>query len=478
MLEIGVVVLGIVACCILFCFYRRCQRSRRHKVNRNRNCRRNRGAANRGNLRPRHAVRPQSYTSPRRPTRKPIEVGSKEFLEAYRRPEPVPSGRRGGRGPKVGGGAAILPAELHSESTVPPSPKQEKCPECGLHLPDVIQLVNHVEMRHGGRVSRKKTTSPAAGPAGAADGHSEMKTEIEDNFSPTVIHEKISRNFLSPPSAEKQTITKEELHFLSSPLSMLSSRHGNTFPIRQSTAMVVAVAVPLGVAVNNLKPCSGESHNRTSDLHPPSPTTSSSGSFGSPESSALKPCSNPSGSGLQHSTREKIERPLPHMRPDTRSRHPLSREDSLQESCDTGGSSHEHNHGSNLHENSRGTGELDLARNLARSKSVDCLTFSYRASTRSSERTDNNFRGSEGGGVTFKYATPKGDLQRFKRTRSAEEVTFPAHRLTAKNVKVLGLGPSSGSMLKLPMFGPVKTAEEGPVYSAVARTRAEKIVNA
>lgn len=178
--EFGAVLaVAIFVCCIAAYVCRRCNQSRKYnsKVRRYRHdITANRGAPGR-KLRP-NAVRPQPYAGPVRHPGDLHVTGSERFQEHWRRPGPGSIGGRSmrsmrseqsARGALLTGAGAMVPGQFSEDATPQP---MEACPECGLRLPDVVQLVKHVEMQHAGRAIRNMggaaTTARAVSPNGRA----------------------------------------------------------------------------------------------------------------------------------------------------------------------------------------------------------------------------------------------------------------------------------------------------------------------
>lgn len=158
----AVLAVSIFVCCIATYLCRRCDRSRKHrsKVNRyRRDITANRGAPGR-KLRPTNVVRPQPYEGPMRHPGEMHVAGSTRFQEPWRRPGPGSVGgrsmrsmrsERSARGALLTGAGAVVPGQFTEDATPQPT---EACPECGLRLPDAVQLVQHVQIQHGGRANR------------------------------------------------------------------------------------------------------------------------------------------------------------------------------------------------------------------------------------------------------------------------------------------------------------------------------------
>lgn len=171
------VVLGLVLCCTVMCLCRTC-REQCHK--RSREQRHRDRVAGRKNttqttmlgrkVRPRRE-RPQPCAGP---IRQSTGLNPARYPEAYRRgpmgvsasSRSIGSSQRSGR--LTGAGAAAPIVEGITDTTAPSTPPQEACPECGLLLADVVQLVDHVQVQHGGRARRQ--TNAAAGGAGKMAG--------------------------------------------------------------------------------------------------------------------------------------------------------------------------------------------------------------------------------------------------------------------------------------------------------------------
>lgn len=151
------IALGVLVCCGVLCSCRRCQRKRR-KIARERKAMA--AIANRRNAngrRPRPpGARPQAVRGPVRPS---ASLPSSSRYEAWRQ-VPAAVSRREVSGDTdstyATAGRGGGDARISSESTAPSTPPQEMCPECGLQLSDVLQLVSHVEKQHGGRADRSK----------------------------------------------------------------------------------------------------------------------------------------------------------------------------------------------------------------------------------------------------------------------------------------------------------------------------------
>eukprot|EP00752_Nemacystus_decipiens_P002900 g2698.t1 len=171
----AVLALGVLGCCAISCACRRFNRTRAHqsKVNRyRREITANRGGGGR-KMRP-NPMRPTPYDGPMRgPLRNhPGELnvtGPGRFQESWRRPGPGSIGGRSlrsmrseqsARGALLTGAGAVVPGQFSDGA-------QEACPECGLRLPDVVQLVMHVETQHGGRANRNRGQAEAAVAAAA-----------------------------------------------------------------------------------------------------------------------------------------------------------------------------------------------------------------------------------------------------------------------------------------------------------------------
>lgn len=174
--QTGVMVLlGAIACCAASCACRRCQREQR-KAARDRRER----YALAGAIAGRHGshyhgrkvrpptsrqfnTRPQPYPGP---VRQPSTLGeSGRFMhnDSIRNVDRSLSVRSvfSDRSSVLTGAGAAVPIIVNQESTAPSTPPQEACPECGLLLSDVVELVSHVEVQHGGRASRRQSTAAA-----------------------------------------------------------------------------------------------------------------------------------------------------------------------------------------------------------------------------------------------------------------------------------------------------------------------------
>lgn len=157
--------LGVLACCAAVCMYRNFSKGARHRSKVNK-YRRDLTSGRGGNGRKvrSNSVRPQPYPGPVRHPGELHVAGSGRFQESWRRPGPGSIGGRSmrsmrseqsARGVLLTGAGAVVPGQS-SEGTRPSNPPHETCPECGLQLTDVVQLVKHVETQHGGRATRKK----------------------------------------------------------------------------------------------------------------------------------------------------------------------------------------------------------------------------------------------------------------------------------------------------------------------------------
>lgn len=222
--------LGIAACCAISCACRRCQRNRRHKVLQSRYRRAittNRGiAANGRKIRP-PASRPLPYPGPvRAPGDSHAAAEPGRFEESWRRPGPGSiSGRsmrsmrseRSARGALLTGAGAVVPVGVVPECTSPTSP-HETCPECGLCLPDVVQLVSHVEIQHGGRATRRREAAAAAAAAAGLEGGTAKGVVVMSSS-------KDSKK--SPPATVRQTSAESRATAAS---SRASSRPGSKSP--------------------------------------------------------------------------------------------------------------------------------------------------------------------------------------------------------------------------------------------------------
>ena len=253
--------LGFAACCAATCACRRCQRNRRHTVLQSKYRRQiiaSRGVPNGRKLRP-PANRPQPYAFPVRAPGDPSAVGSGRFQESWRRPGPSSDHSRrsmrsghSARGALLTGAGAVVPAGIDSEATTPPTPPHETCPECGLRLPDVCKLVNHVETHHGGRAIRRKESataleagvgSKAGGGAKAGEAKAEARrTDSPRKASPPSREGRGSPNARAARASRSSSKTRSE--------SPRHARHAsavhNATAVATAVGTVVVTAVPAG----------------------------------------------------------------------------------------------------------------------------------------------------------------------------------------------------------------------------------------
>lgn len=278
--------LGLTACCAASCACRRCQRNRRHTVLQSKYRRQiiaNRGVANGRKVRP-PTNRPQPYAFPVRALGDPSHVGPGRFQESWRRPGPSSDHSRrsmrsghSARGALLTGAGAVVPAGIDSEATTPPTPPHETCPECGLRLPDVVKLVNHVETHHGGRAIRKKEAAASleAGATAGVEtkvGGGGAKAGASRTESPVVAVAKDVRK-ASPPSREGRgspNARAARASRSSSKTRSESPRHArHASAVRNSTA---AVATAVGTVVVTAVPAVSQTRKKgiTPAAEPPS----------------------------------------------------------------------------------------------------------------------------------------------------------------------------------------------------------------
>lgn len=490
--------LGILVCCMISCLCRRCQKNHSHRALHNKHRRKistNRGGSGNG-----RKLRPQQYHGPsRRYSKEHYEVGSRAFLETFRKPGPrsvsgrsVQSGRSGrsGRGPMLTGGGALLPAELSSEFITAPAPQHEICPECGLRLPDVVQLVHHVETQHGGRASRRNAVDLTE--------VEETKVEAQDKPPPAELSESVLSKPSKPsslPSIEKRT--RADADTVSAPRTLVAhpnpSRHASA--ITEATAVAAAVTVPMVFVIEESKtPDRGSRQQSTPE------------EAGSPLPRILpRPLPDVSGHGrgrdksrstfADSSTREAGRHATPPPPPvvagqilngsrgtGKRSRNSaVSGNISPEGSCDRVGRGRERKNRL-THESSRvNLARQESARSLTRTTSLDRISaLSSRAVTRLNGRTagEDNDGGRKGGAAAApKHETPSRTpgRRRIRKTASTEDMVPPAQRLTVENLKALGSGLPPDFSLPPPVFSPVKAAAKEPPYSPVARARAAEM---
>lgn len=312
--KFGVIlVLSFAACLAVSCACRRWQRNRRHNLLQSKYRRAivaNRGTVPNGRkVRP-PSARPQPYTGPlRAPSERPGVPGRLE--ESWRRPGPgSTSGRsvrslrsmrseQSSRGALLTNAGAEVPTGLYSKSTTPPTPPpNETCPECGLRLPDVIQLVKHVETKHGGRAIRKQEAA-AALPGGTAAA---SRTVAARSASPAVASSKDPRR-LSP--AERKTTSPDVRAVEAKPRARSSGRSGHTSAVRSAAAAGAGVAAK-ATAVAAAPKTRGKSAAPTSRPRSRSPSHGGSSSKASSQSPGISGSgSGGSGSGRSGSSSSK-----------------------------------------------------------------------------------------------------------------------------------------------------------------------------
>ena len=274
--------LGLAACCAVLCACRRCERNRRHVVLQNKYSRSisaNRGAVSSGRKHRPAIHRPQPYAFPVRAPGDPSAVGSGRFQESWRRPGPSSEHSRrsmrsghSARGALLTGAGAVVPAGIDSEATTPPTPPHETCPECGLRLPDVCKLVNHVETHHGGRAIRKKETAGAVEVGTRAGGaKAEAKTGEKAagrrGESLVVASAKDARKASPPHPAERgrergrgspnaRNARAARSSSKTRSKSPAPTRQAHVSAVRSSTAAAVSTAVAVGTMVVTAVPAS------------------------------------------------------------------------------------------------------------------------------------------------------------------------------------------------------------------------------
>lgn len=190
--QTGIIaLLAAVACCAASCACRRCHREQRKTAKLRREqfaiagaiAGRHTGYYNGRKVRPHSlnrlsTVRPKPYPGPvRQPS---TRGGTGRFSHSHSsRNLDVSNSMRSvfsDRSSLLSGAGAALPIMPIADSTAPSTPPQEACPECGLLLPDVVQLVAHVETQHGGRAARRQGTAGSAA-AAAKPEKVDMMTE-------------------------------------------------------------------------------------------------------------------------------------------------------------------------------------------------------------------------------------------------------------------------------------------------------------
>ncbi|CAM9547842.1 unnamed protein product [Ectocarpus sp. 6 AP-2014] len=326
--------LGVFACCAAACACRSCNKSRRHrsKVNRyRREITANRGGGGGGapgrKLRPNPPARPQPYAGPVRNPGSLYVSGSARFQESWRRPGPGSIGGRSmrsmrseqsARGALLTGAGAVVPGQVTS-ATAPASPPHEACPECGLRLPDVVQLVKHVETQHGGRANRKKPTATAVVAAAAGNGPMPglkvVKARAVNNGGNPygdgvpVVAVAPSKNVPgrvmtgNPYADARASAVEVEAKPAPSATSPTSRARRASATHRQAPVAGTAVVVTMAAAAGGAAAASrGGRNNRTpTRVRSSSPAGASGTSSGRSGSSAKRSPGNPSGSGSGHS---------------------------------------------------------------------------------------------------------------------------------------------------------------------------------
>lgn len=163
--------LGLIACCAGTCACCRWRRNHRKEARliEERNiiagaiAGRHTGVANGRKVRQSFA-RPLPVPGPVRQPSTLGESGRFTYNESWRKPGPRSTSAQSvfsERSSVLTGAGAAVPIMVRAGSSTRFTPPQEACPECGLLLSDVVQLVSHVEAQHGGRASRKKETATA-----------------------------------------------------------------------------------------------------------------------------------------------------------------------------------------------------------------------------------------------------------------------------------------------------------------------------
>lgn len=280
-------VLGVVVCCALSCACRRYQRNRRHKVLQSKYRRaiaNNRGVANGRKVRP-PSSRPQPFDGPVRAPGESAVAGSGRFQESWRRPGPGSASNRSmrsehsSRGALLTGAGALVPTGVRPGSTDPPTPLHEACPECGLRLPDVIQLVQHVETMHGGRAVRLELSrgGAAASATGAGAGAAATVAAVRGGAAMGNLKSPASR--MSPPSSRDQQRKSAVVRSVETTQGSDSSSKTQSRSSDRTTSVAVrGVAIAGAVVASSTAGAAGAATASKSRSRSPDPQSSSSSS--------------------------------------------------------------------------------------------------------------------------------------------------------------------------------------------------------
>ena len=470
--------LGVVACCAAACAWRRFIRSRRHRLAVSKYRRKittNRGGA----PPPSHKLQPYDG-----PVRHPGELnvsGPGRFQESWRRPGPESIGGRSmrsmrseqsARGALLTGAGALVPGQFSEGS-------HEACPECGLRLPDRVQLARHVETRHGGRATHKRKVAAPVPEVGHTPNATTGLKVVRATASKKIGNSNgVPAVTLTPsrdvprrsgtPLADALAAASADLRAKPASISPVSGSLARGEPRPRllphkrggrgggggevevprespSTAAgdsVTDKASPISLPV---RVTTGAGAGSVNGGRPPTEASERSAALGKP----LTNCGDEQGRGREREAAPGCERP-----------------------------------GSRLVKE-------DSARSLTRTSSLDRMSaLSSRAIARSTSQKakDENSTaeaavvwnvaggGDGGGGGAHEAARAKLlSRRRIRRSASTEDAVPSAHRLTADGLRALGSGLPENFKLPPSVFSPVKASAKEPAYSPVARERAGEL---
>ena len=470
--KFGIILaLAVAVCCVISCAFRRCQKNRRQKVLESRYRQaiiQSRGGIQNGRKtrKPLPISRPQPYPGPLRAPGELMIAGSTRYNESWRRPGPGSISGRSARsqGSLLTGSGAMIPRELLS-STTPSTPPQDMCPECGLQLPDAVQLVSHVETKHGGRATRRNLADVEMG---------ERKTEGSDDI--------LSILSLSETSKSGSSRTAQSARDLE---ASSFSRAAHASAVRSAVA---AGPTETSMAVKTAETGSRKSPGRTSKRRAISPTR---------RASPIKPRpSSPDsfGRGRRNPGDVANKDAMARVRDASRSIPNASAASQLPvtAAAASGNSSRDQSGGvgssdgrgrsrsrraspGNPHglEVSEAVLQVEESWKFTRTKSLDRMSS---LSSRAFARTNNDFgmdsRGSVPGGSRADASESSG-RRRSRRSADAGLASPADGKLTAENLEAFE-GGYPGYLSFSPVMSPSARAKE-PAYSPVARTRAGEL---
>ena len=434
-------------------------------------------------------------------------TGSGRFQESWRRPGPESIGGRSmrsmrseqsARGALLTGAGALVPGQFSEGS-------HEACPQCGLRLPDVVQLAKHVETRHGGRAFRKRE---AAAAAAVPEIGRKPKTPARLK---TMKAAALKRSGSSGVPAATPTPSRG------------GSRRGTDIPHMGPLAAAVAAAgeganPPRLSRPRSISPSSGNldrqeprpqllPHQRDGGGEDPRDyqSAAAAAAYSVADKAALSSLpvratngaagENDSGSRSSRETGRRSADPRKPPSPESYGGESGRRQGQGQgQGQGRQGRGRESEVAPGFERSERGLAKGESSRSLTRTSSLDRISaLSSRAIARStSQKAENDNTAQEsavggtagdggGGGRDNDGAANEAarakmiSRRRIRRSASTEDAVPSAHRLTADGLRALGSGLPESFKLPPPVFSPVKASAKEPAYSPVAREKAGEL---